>query len=221
MNIAAYWIINFLFELFKYYFTCGICLLLLYAFDFYKNYLYIFYLIYGPAMVSSTYILSFLFSTESGAQNGIILLNFLFGALGSTVILLLRMLENVKNIGKAIQYIISLLPSFCFNFGYSMILNKYMMLMAEYDDWYLLEESIILEKFNLLLGPILYLALEFVVYTLILTLIETFSYFNSKVNDSKISTKVRDSIVLKEIALANKNPKRIQIIDENGNSIRK
>ena len=86
-------------------------------------------------MVSMTYVLSFLFSSESGAQNGIILLNFLVGALGSTVILLLRLLENVMDIAKIIQYIISLLPSFCFNFGYSMILNKFMILMVEYDNW--------------------------------------------------------------------------------------
>jgi hypothetical protein len=38
INIVSYWIINFLFELVKYYFTCGICLLLLLAFDFYKDY---------------------------------------------------------------------------------------------------------------------------------------------------------------------------------------
>ena len=42
INIVAYWIINFVFGLVKYYFTCGICLLLLLAFDFYKDYLYIF-----------------------------------------------------------------------------------------------------------------------------------------------------------------------------------
>ena len=223
MNIVSYWIINFLFELAKYYFTCGICILLLYFFDFYKEYLYIFYLIYGPAMVSMTYILSFLFSTESGAQNGIILLNFLLGALGSTVILLLRMLDNVKDIGKIIQYIISLLPSFCFNFGYSTILNKYMLLMAEYENWYLLDEHIILEKFDLLLGPILYLAVEFVVYTIILILIETFSYFacGCCISDTRIETAVNDSIVLKEIDLANQESTNIGVTDENGVSNKK
>ena len=34
INIAAYWIVNYIFELVKYYFTCGICLLLLWAFSF-------------------------------------------------------------------------------------------------------------------------------------------------------------------------------------------
>ena len=221
INIVAYWIINFLFELAKYYFTCGICLLLLWAFDFYKDYLYIFYLIYGPAMVSMTYILSFLFSSESGAQNGIILLNFLLGALGSTVILALRMLDNVKKIAKIIQYIISLLPSFCFNFGYSMILNKYIMLIVDYDDWYLKPENFIIKHFDYLLGPILYLTGEFVVYTIILIIIESFSYFSCSVNDSRIETKINDSIVLREIDLANKESFQIGVTDENGISNKK
>ena len=221
INIVSYWIVNFIFELVKYYFTCGICLLLLWAFDFYKDYLYILYLIYGPAMVSMTYVLSFLFSSESGAQNGIILLNFLIGALGSTVILLLRLLDNVKNVAKIIQYIISLLPSFCFNFGYTLILNKFMILMVEYDDWYLLEDNFILKKFNLLLGPILYLVIEFVVYTFILILIENFSYHSSEVSDSRIKTNIDDSKVLKEIEVANKETEQIGVTDENGRTNKK
>ena len=221
INIASYWIVNFIFELVKYYFTCGICLLLLWAFDFYKDYLYILYLIYGPAMVSMTYVLSFLFSSESGAQNGIILLNFLIGALGSTVILLLRLLDNVKNVAKIIQYIISLLPSFCFNFGYTLILNKFMILMVEYDNWYLLEDDFILKKFNLLLGPILYLVIEFVVYTFILILIENFSYHSSEVSDSRIKTNIDDSKVLKEIEVANKETEQIGVTDENGRTNKK
>jgi hypothetical protein len=95
ISITAYWIVNFIFESVKYYFTCGICVLFLLAFSFYKKYLYILYLIYGPPMIAVTYVLSFLFDSESGAQNGIILLNFLLGALGSTVILLLRSLDNM------------------------------------------------------------------------------------------------------------------------------
>ena len=68
-----------------------------------KNYLYILYIVYGPATVSVTYILSFLFESESNTQNGIILLNFLIGALGSFCILLIHTLDNVKIIGKILQ----------------------------------------------------------------------------------------------------------------------
>ena len=214
ISITAYWIINYFFELIKYYFTCGICILLLWALDFYRDYLYILYLVYGPPMISLTYIFSFIFSTESGAQNGTILINFLIGALGSTIILLLRAMENIKEGGKILQYILSILPSFCFNFGYSILLNKIMILMVDYDDWYQLKDSFILEEFNLLLGPILFLAIEFVIYTIILIIIESFAYYSKETNDSLIETNVEDSKVLREIELANKEDEQIGITQE-------
>jgi ABC-type Na+ transport system ATPase subunit NatA len=103
-----------------------------------------------------------------------------------------------------------------------MILNKYMILMIEYeDDWFLLPESIILEKFNLLLAPILYLAIEFVVYTLCLALIESLSYFSFGVADFRLGTSVNDSKVLKEIDLANQEPTQIGVLNEDGTSNKK
>ena len=219
INIAAYWIVNYIFELVKYYFTCGICVLLLLAFSVYKNYLYILYLIYGPAIVSITYVLSFFFETESGAQNGIILLNFLLGALGSVVILLLRTLDNVKVLAKVIEYIIALLPSFCFNFGYSMLLNKYMLYAADYPkEMFFMEDIELLKRFNLLLSMIIYLSAETVLYTLILAIIEWYSYSSGKVSDEKLDTNIEDSIVLKEIEKANDEPETVGVTDENGKS---
>ena len=204
INIASYWLVNYIFELSKYYFTTGICLILLYAFDFYKNYLYILYLIYGPATVSVTYILSFLFESESNAQNGIILLNFLLGALGSVCVLLIRALENVKTIGKIIEYIIALLPSFCFDFGYCLLLNRIMIYQADYPKiWYFFKDSEMLKHFNLLLSMIIYLSIESVLYTGILIIIEMMAYKSSEVNEEKIGTDINDSKVLKEIEKAN------------------
>ena len=46
MNIISYWVVNFLFEIIKYYFAGGICLLILYLFDFYTPYLINFYLMF-------------------------------------------------------------------------------------------------------------------------------------------------------------------------------
>ena len=219
ISITAYWIVNFIFELVKYYFTCGICILFLLAFSYYKKYLYILYLIYGPPMISMTYVLSFLFDSESGAQNGIILLNFILGALGSTVISLLRGLENIKDAAKVLQYILSLLPSFDFNFGYSMLLNKIMIYLVDYPkEWFFFEDSILLKKFNLLLASIIFLCGGFVLYTIILILIEVFSYHSGKVDDSKLSTEINDSQVLNEIEIANNDSERIGVTDENGQS---
>ena len=203
MNIAIYWIINFLFDLIKYYFTCGICILLLLAFDFYADYLYILYLIYSPTMILMTYMLSFSFNTESGAQNYIILfnlLNLLIGALSSNVILILRYLDNVKNLANYIQNYLSLWPSFCFNFGYLLLLRNYMILMVEFGNWYLLDHTIFLRKFNLLLSPINFLVIDFLFYIVMLMLIETFNYCFCfcYITDYKIKTNIIDHNVLKE-----------------------
>ena len=204
INILSYWLVNYIFELTKYYFTTGICLILLYAFGFYKNYLYILYLIYGPATVSVTYILSFLFESESNAQNGIILLNFLLGALGSVCILLIRALKNAKTVGKIIEYIIALLPSFCFDFGYCLLLNRIMIYQADYPNtWYYFPDSEMLKHFNLLLSMIIYLSIESVLYTAILAIIEIVAYKSKQVFEEKIGTDINDSKVLKEIERAN------------------
>ena len=74
LNIASYWIVNYLFEIVKYYITAGICFLLLYAFNFYKNYFYIFYITLGPGLISLTYIMS-CFLDESSAQHIVIIIN--------------------------------------------------------------------------------------------------------------------------------------------------
>ena len=204
INIAAYWLVNYIFELSKYYFTTGICVLLLYFFDFYKNYLYILYLLYGPATVSVTYILSFLFDSESNAQNGIILLNFLLGALGSVCILLIRALENVKTLGKIIEYIIAVLPSFCFDFGYCLLLNRIMIYQIDYPIiWRDFQDEEILKHFNLVLSMIIYLAIESVLYTSILIIIELRAYSSKKIPEEKIDTDINDSKVIKEIERAN------------------
>ena len=170
-------------------------------------------------MITMTYAISFVFESESGAQNGIILLNFILGALGSTVILLLRGLEDIKDAAKALQYILSLLPSFDFNFGYSMLLNKIMIYLVDYPkEWFFFEDSILLKKFNLLLSNIIFLVGGFVLYTTILILIEVFAYHSGKVDDSKLSTEINDSKVLNEIEIANNDSERIGVTDENGQS---
>ena len=104
INITSYWIVNYIFELVKYYFTGGVCLLLLYLFDAYKDYLYISYITLGPSLVSSTYCLSFFFNNESDAQNIVILINFLFGYLGSIIVNVLRGIESAKLVAKIIEY---------------------------------------------------------------------------------------------------------------------
>ena len=215
LNSYAYWIVNYIFELIKYYVVCGICLFLIWLFDYYKKYLFILYILYGPAMISSTYILSFFFNKESTAQNVIILLNFLIGALGSTVILMLRGLENeAHTVAKILEYFFSVMPSFCFNFGYHLLLNRIIIYVIDYETtWMFFKESEIIKKFNLLLAMVIYLILEVIIYTILVFIIESRYYSYSKPKDERIPTDIKDELVLEEIERANNN--KIKIINEN------
>ena len=222
MNIFSYWIVNFLFELVKYYFTGGICMLIIYFFDYYKTYLIWFYILYGPPLILMTYAISFAFSDESNAQNKMILLHALVGSLGSTVIMVLRQIESTKTIGKTLEYIFCLLPSFAFNFAYSLINSKLGIYMIDYEDtWYnFKDDSIMMEKFNLLLGPLIILILEIVGYLIILVLIELFTYSNIFAQTQSVplinEKERRDSGVLKEEIRAQKNIKNAELNPKNG-----
>ena len=130
---------------------------------------------------------------------------------------MLRALDNVKNVGQFLQYIISLLPSFCFNFGYSLLLNKIMIFVIDYpNEWYFFKDDVVLKKFNLLLSNIVYLTVEFFLYTFIHMLLEIFAYSSKKVDDSKLITEINDSKFLKEIEIANQD--KIEVPTENEKS---
>ena len=112
-------------------------------------------------MVSSTYVLSFLFSKESTAQNAVILLNFVIGALGSVVVLLLRGMDNTYEGAKILQYFLAVMPSFCFNFGYDLLLNKLLIYVIEFpDNWMFLDDDEVIKHFDLILGMIVYLIIK-------------------------------------------------------------
>ncbi|MBQ2226580.1 MAG: ABC transporter permease [Methanobrevibacter sp.] len=161
INIISYWIVNYIFELIKYYFTGGVCLLLLLAFDYYQEYLYILYLTYGLGMISFTYSLSFFFGDESNAQNAIILINFLFGDLASIIVILLRGIDSAKTFAKVIEYIFAFVPSFCFNFSFNLLINKISIYVADYPkEWLFFKGDEIIKKFNLLLSMIIYSSVE-------------------------------------------------------------
>ena len=204
INIISYWIVNYIFEIIKYYFTGGICLLLLWAFDYYQEYLYIFYLTYGLGMVSFTYSLSFFFSDESNAQNAIILINFIFGDLASIIVILLRGIESAKKFAKVIEYIFALVPSFCFNFSFNLLINKISIYVTDYpSEWINFNGDEIIKKFNLLLSMIIFSSIECILYTIIFIIIESLTYsFKNPTND-KLDTEINDSEVLKEIEKAN------------------
>ena len=204
INIISYWISNYIFEFIKYYFTAGICILLLWAFDYYKNYLYILYLTYGPGMISFTYAISFFFSNESNAQNAIILINFIFGDLGSIIVILFRGIKSMKNIAKIIEYIIALVPTFCFDFTFNLLLNNMSIYVIDYpNEWVYFKGDEMIKKFNLLLSMVIYSSAECVLYTLLFIIIESRTYSFKMPKNEKLISNIKDNAVLEEIERAN------------------
>ena len=204
INIISYWISNYIFEFIKYYFTAGICVLLLWAFDYYRNYLYILYITYGPGMISFTYAISFFFSNESNAQNAIILLNFIFGDLGSIIVILFRGIKSMKNIAKIIEYIIALVPTFCFDFTFNLLLNNMSIYVIDYpNEWVYFKGDEMIKKFNLLLSMVIYSSAECVLYTLLFIIIESRTYSFKMPKNEKLISNIKDNAVLEEIERAN------------------
>ena len=183
INIYAYWLVNYIIDLTKYYVTGGICLLILYLFNYYRKYVVIFYLIYGPGMVSLTYSLSLLFSNESNAQKTLMIIYFVLGDLGSIIICLLRGNKTTKTFAKILEYILAINPLFCFNFSYNLLFNSFSIYYIDYPrEWYYFKEDEIIKKFNLLLSMIIYSSIECLLYTLLLIILESRSYSFPKKN---------------------------------------
>ena len=199
INFFAYWLVNYIFELIKYYFTGGVCLLLIYLFDYFPKYFWILYICLGPSMISNTYFFSFLFSSESSAQNGVILINFLIGGLASTVALMFRGLESAATVGKIFVYVFGIIPSFNFSYGYSYLLNKYLVWIVDKPNtWmYLTDKDSLGIKY---LGlQILYLCVLFVLYTFFVILFEIYEYKLKECKNEKIKNESEDDNVNKEI----------------------
>ena len=217
LNIMSYWIVNFLYELFKYYFVGGICVIIVYLMDFDAPYLYEFYLLNGPTLIFFIYFMSFFFTNETTAQNIMLLINILVGVLGPPVVVFLRMQDTTKNIGKVIQYSQSIFPSFTFALSYFLSFIRRVIYQIEYGTK-TYDEDDLLKKFNLILGPLVFLLIEFVIYFVLLLFMEITSYLNifQKTSDDLLieDSNIRDDGVLRE----QQKVSRINIPSNNLNS---
>ena len=207
INIFSYWISNYLFEFVKYYLTAGICLLLLKAFDYYEDYLYIFYLLYGPSMISLTYAMSFYFDDESDAQNGVILMNLVFGSLGSIITLLFRTQDKRKSFGKKVEILLALIPVYCFDFGYNILMNREKFFTVDYSraEAMRFAKDKVLTDWKFCQPLYIFAAAECFVYTLFFIISEVRAYAFKDPTRELLFSKVKDSEVKKEIEFVNSN----------------
>ena len=124
ISLFGYWFNNYIFDLIKYYFIGGICLIFLLAFGFYEKYFVILYLEYGPAMISFTYLFSLILKTEYMGQISVLLINLIFGAIFGIAVIIMRLYDKLIKYADNFAYVLRIIPSFCFCYGYNQLLNK-------------------------------------------------------------------------------------------------
>jgi len=181
ISLFSYWFNNFLFELIKYYIIGGICILLLYIFKFYQDYLYILYLEYGPAMISFTYLFSFIFKSEDKGQMVVLLVNLLIGVLGGNAIIIMRLKKDFIKYAKIIIFIFRIIPSFCFCYGYNQLIRRNQLFIVDIGEEEGLYYSIYSQfnpkdilKLKYIVTDFIYLAVESIAYLLVLIIIENY-----------------------------------------------
>ena len=239
ISLMSYWVNNYIFELGKYYIIGGVCILFLKIFGFYEDFVYILYLLYGPSMVSFTYLFSFIFKKEGAGQTMVIIVNLIIGALGGTAVFIMRISEKLIKYAKTIAYIFRIIPSFCFCYGYNCLLNRYWIFAADLQNefngenyelsWSTAYLMVLSRKKNDILklkymgSDCIYLAVESAVYLLILVFLENFEKLFSFCFTSDLPRKNKN-IKFKNITdnkndRINKNNQDIKNIDDELNVI--
>lgn len=127
VGIFAYWTSNYIFDLSLYFVSAILAIILSYAFKIEeftkadKNISDAFiatFILFGFALVGSTYILSFLFTNPSSAQNSILFLN-ISAVLMIVASQLMSQIASVCREELQLRYFFRLLPSF--DFGYNLV----------------------------------------------------------------------------------------------------
>ena len=113
-------------------------------------------------------------------------------------------MNSAKTAGKIIEYIFAIVPTFCFDFSFNLLINPYSIYMADYPkEWLYFKDDVMIKKFNLMQAMVIFSSVECVLYTLLLIIIESRTYAFSKPTNYKIQSNINDSEVIKEIDKVN------------------
>ena len=172
MSHYGYWISNYIFEFIKYYVYAIIAIIIGYAITDLED-LWIFFVLFGVAMIPYFYAISFYFDDEGGASNLVLIFCFVGGAIGGNIFVTLRLFESTMNIAKRISWILRfILPNFSFSMGLNTVSSIESIWFAEEGKGFM---ALDLNKFNVayagadilllivwaILGPILVICLQF------------------------------------------------------------
>ena len=117
MSLTGYWASNMLFDIVIAYIPVGLIILLMFAFGKFYDGVWVLFVLYPPAIVPFTYVLSFLFSSDINAQIFTLFLHFMFGALGTAIVFSLQQIPMTMSVGDDLRWILCIVPSFCVTHG--------------------------------------------------------------------------------------------------------
>lgn len=144
LNIASYWLGNYLFDFCLYVFVSAIiialCVLLeVHSFvdDGALNALILLFLLFGLANIPFTYILCYLFKDSGNAQTGIYFFNFAASGLAPMVISIFRMISNYRDdvvpsgtVARKLSWLLRIIPGFSFGDGLVNLGNRKMLTLV-------------------------------------------------------------------------------------------
>ena len=194
LSLLVYWINNYIFEIAKYFIISVFSLSILAIFNFYEYYIISLYVLYGPALISFTYCLSYFLNKEGSGQTITLFVNLFFGTLGGSATLILRTNKNLKKLGKFISYILRLVPTFCISYGYNELLSKKILFGIDnykenmnQDEFETLKKKYNNSKYviDYIKTDLIYLSIEIVVYTFFLIILENKDYLIWKLSFKK------------------------------------
>jgi len=177
VSLPAYWLTNFVWDFTKHFVPAVVCSLAVLGFQVdslaspNESYgaLWLLMVLFGFCAAPFAYFLSFLFKTSSSSQIVTLLLSFLAGCIGPTVIFMLRFF-SAPGAAKALQWILRLIPTFCFGMGIMNLGSRDV--FAVYDGRSEPYDALDLDSAG---GDILMMGLTTVLYLVLILLMEYYS----------------------------------------------
>lgn len=122
MSIAAYWIGNYLYDVFLYLIVAGFAVAMCWVLKIQSlsvGYAYtatcLIFLFYGLANIPLTYTVGYIFKDYGNAQGAVYFFNFVTGGIIAVIILVLRWISTDTNkIARGIAWGLRIFPSFAF-----------------------------------------------------------------------------------------------------------
>lgn len=186
MSPFAYWMTTYVFDFCCYLLPFSALLVMLFAFDV-KAFTttandaltatILLLLFFGPAAISSTYLLTYSFKSPSSAQYTTIFVNFFVGLVGAMLVFILSLVNPEKFLQSVdtISFVLRLFPSFCLARGLLYIINIEGISLFVYEG-----KSLTCFTPEIMLTDLIFLAVEGVVY---IALVIGLAYLDNKVSD--------------------------------------